>query len=79
MEEPQGNWAIKWHLKMSMDKMLSHAHSKTCHSFTYEVVGSALVDPWIPLRGKILGFCWTGPRKCQLSGSQKCQSNVQRY
>ena len=56
MEEPQGNWAIKWHLKMSADKMLSHAHSKTSHSFTYKVMGSTLVDPQIPLRGKILGF-----------------------
>lgn len=34
MEEPQGNWAIKCHLKISVDKMLSHAHSKTSHSFT---------------------------------------------
>lgn len=49
MEELQGNWAIKWPLKMSADKMLSH-------SFTYEVMGSALVDPQIPLRSKILGF-----------------------
>lgn len=56
MEELQGNWAITWHLKMSADNMLSDAHSKTSHSFTYEVVVSAVVNPQIPLRAKILGF-----------------------
>lgn len=57
MEELQGNSAIKWHLKMSADKILSHAHSKTSHTVhTYKVMGSALLDSQTPLRGKILGF-----------------------
>lgn len=45
MEELQGNWAIRWHLKMSVDNTLSAARSKTSHSFTYEVMVSALVNP----------------------------------
>jgi len=55
MEELQGSWAIKWHLKMSADKMLSDLLSKTSHSFMCEVMGPALVEPQIHPRDKILG------------------------
>lgn len=53
MEEPQGNWAIQWHLKISVDKMLSHAHSKTSRSFTSD--GNCTGES-LDTRGKILGF-----------------------